>query len=287
MYVIAGVTGRTGSVVASTLLAAGKQVRVLVRDRAKGEPWAARGADVAVATMEDRAALATALAGAAGAYLLVPPVGWTETDIPRGRAALTSSILAAVRESRPDHVVLLSSIGAEVPTGTGPIQYVHRLEEDLAASLVPVTFLRAAPFMENWVALAPGAIEVGALYYGYGPDVRLSQVATVDIGRVAARVLVEGAPAGARTVELAGPADLTLSEIAAVIGAIAGRPVAGVSVPPAATIDPMVAMGASREVAAMYAELSAAINDGRIRWEGTDQLRGSTTLEQCLRPLLS
>jgi uncharacterized protein YbjT (DUF2867 family) len=287
MYVIAGVTGRTGSVVASTLLAAGQPVRVLVRDSAKGAPWAARGADVAVAAMEDRAALARALAGAAGAYLLVPPVGWTETDIPRGRATLTASMLAAVREARPAHVVLLSSIGAEVAAGTGPIQYVHRLEADLVAAEVPSTFLRAAAFMENWVALARGAIEAGALYYGQAAGVRLDQVATADIGRVAARLLVEDPPATARVVQLAGPAELTLSEIAAVIGSIAGRPVAGVSVPPEATIDAMVGMGASREAAAMYAELTTAMNDGTIRWQGTDIIRGSTTLEQCLRPLLS
>ena len=287
MYVIAGVTGRTGSVVANTLLAAGKPVRVLVREPARGEPWAARGAEVAVAVMEDRAALASALTGAAGAYLLVPPVGWNETDIPRGRAKLTSSMLAAVREARPAHVVLLSSIGAEVASGTGPIQYVHGLEVDLEASGVPVTFLHAASFMENWVPLARGAIEAGALYYGHEADVRLPQVATADIGRVAARLLVEGPPATARTVELAGPADLTLSETAAVIGSIAGKSIAGVSVPPEATIEAMVSMGASREAAAMYAELSRAINEGRIRWQGKDQLRGSTTLEECLRPLLS
>jgi hypothetical protein len=36
MFVVTGVTGNTGSVVASTLLAAGKPVRVVVRDAKKG-----------------------------------------------------------------------------------------------------------------------------------------------------------------------------------------------------------------------------------------------------------
>ncbi|HSK05858.1 MAG TPA: NAD(P)H-binding protein, partial [Kofleriaceae bacterium] len=70
MYVIAGVSGNTGSVAADTLLAANKPVRVIVRDAAKGEPWKAKGAEVAIASFEDRAALARALAGATGAYLL-------------------------------------------------------------------------------------------------------------------------------------------------------------------------------------------------------------------------
>src|SRR5262245_15999011 len=85
MYVIAGVTGNTGSVAALTLLAAKQPVRVIVRDAAKGEPWKARGAEVAVASLDDRAALTRALTGATGAYLLLPPSGWTETEIPKHR----------------------------------------------------------------------------------------------------------------------------------------------------------------------------------------------------------
>ena len=93
MYAIAGVSGNTGSVVANTLLAAGKPVRVIVRDAAKGEPWKAKGAEVAVASLDDRAALAAALKGTQGAYLLIPPGGFGETNIPANRAKTTQAIL--------------------------------------------------------------------------------------------------------------------------------------------------------------------------------------------------
>ena len=149
MYAIAGVSGHTGSVVANTLLAAGKPVRVIVRDAAKGEPWKAKGAEVAVASLDDRAALAAALKGAEGAYLLIPPNGFTETDIPVNRAKTTQSILGAVADAKPGHVVLLSSVGAQHASGTGPIQYIKPIEDGLRASGVPSTFLRAAFFMEN------------------------------------------------------------------------------------------------------------------------------------------
>jgi uncharacterized protein YbjT (DUF2867 family) len=287
MYVIAGVTGHTGSVVANTLLADKQPVRVIVRDAAKGEPWKARGAEVAVAEVEDRAALARALTGAKGAYLLLPPNGWTETDIPGGRAKLTESLLGAVRDARPGHVVLLSSIGADQASGTGPIQYIHPVEEGLRASGVPSTFLRAAFFMENWVPMVKGAIDAGTLYYGLRGDLRFAQVATPDIGKTAARLLVEGAPAGTRVVELAGPVEANLQDVADAIGKIAGKPIAAVSVPAAAMIEAMVGMGASREIATMYAEIPTAANDGRLAWKGHDQLRGSITLEQRLRELLA
>src|SRR6185295_17669043 len=81
MYVIAGVSGNTGSVVANTLLADKQPVRVIVRDAAKGEPWKAKGAEVVVASLDDRASLARALTGATGAYLLLPPSAWNATNI--------------------------------------------------------------------------------------------------------------------------------------------------------------------------------------------------------------
>lgn len=284
MYAIAGVTGHTGSVVVEALLAAGKPVRVIVRDAAKGASWKARGADVAVASLDDRVALAAALKGVEGAYLLIPPNGWTETNIPAGRARYTAAILGAVQDARPGHVVLLSSVGAQLPNGTGPIQYIRPIEEGLRASGVPSTFLRAAAFMENWGGQLRGAIDGGALYHALAA--RVPQVATTDIGRIAARLLLEGAPAKTRIVNLAGPEDYTLDDVAGAIGKIAGKPVKAVTVPVSAMVESFVGMGASRELGEMYGELTVAMNEGRLQWEGDAPLRGTVTLEQRLRELL-
>jgi uncharacterized protein YbjT (DUF2867 family) len=287
MYVIAGVSGNTGSVAANTLLADKQPVRVIVRDAAKGEPWKAKGAEVAIADIADRAALARALTGAKGVYLLLPPPSWTETDVPADRAKLTASILGAVRDSRPGHVVLLSSIGANHATGTGPIQYIHPLEAGLRESSVPSTFLRAGFFMENWLGMAKGAIDSGSLYYGIRSDLKFTQVATPDFGRTVARLLVEGAPSGSRIVELAGPAELSLQEVADVLGKIAGKPIAGVTVPTQAVVEAIRGMGASQQLAAGYGELQEAANAGLLAWEGHTLVRGTVTLEQRLRELLA
>jgi uncharacterized protein YbjT (DUF2867 family) len=287
MYVIAGVSGNTGSVAADTLLAARKPVRVIVRDAAKGEPWRAKGAEVAIASFEDRAALARALAGATGAYLLLPPNAWTETDIEGNRKGLSAALLGAVADARPGHVVLLSSIGANHPSGTGPIRFIHPIEKGLRETAVPATFLRAGFFMENWAGMAQGAIDAGTLYYGMRTDAKLPQVATPDIGRTAARLLLDGAPAGGvRIVQLSGPADLTLQETADVIGKIAGKPITAVTVPREATVGAFLGMGASRAIGEMYAELAVAFNDGLLVWEPGEVVRGTVTLEQRLRELL-
>ena len=64
MYAITGITGKVGGEMARALLAAGQPVRAIVRDAAKGEVWARLGCEVALAGMEDAAALAKAFSAA-------------------------------------------------------------------------------------------------------------------------------------------------------------------------------------------------------------------------------
>lgn len=286
MFVITGVTGHTGSVAATTLLATGKPVRVVVRDAAKGEPWKAKGAEVAIAELGDRKAFAAALKGATAAYVLQPPFAWNATGIPAERAALIESIAGAVADAKPGHVVLLSSVGADQASGTGPVAFLHTLENKLAATGVPSTFLRAGFFMDNWGAMTKGAIEGGALYYGFTPAVAVPQVATEDIGKQAAKLLVEGAPKGTRIVQFSGPAELTLADTAAALSKVAGKEIKPVSVPLEAMIGSLTGMGASRDVAEIYAEMTGAINDGRMKFQSGDIVRGTTSLEAKLKSLV-
>ena len=74
MFAITGVTGQVGGQVAEGLLAAGKPVRAIVRQRDKGSPWAERGCDVSVVEdATDHLALVRALDGATGVFLMNPP----------------------------------------------------------------------------------------------------------------------------------------------------------------------------------------------------------------------
>jgi uncharacterized protein YbjT (DUF2867 family) len=91
MYAIAGVTGHTGSVAAETLLAEGKPVRVIVRDAAKGVAWMRKGAEVAVASLDDVPALTAALTGVAGAFVLLPPQAAITSPTP-SRATRTDTV---------------------------------------------------------------------------------------------------------------------------------------------------------------------------------------------------
>ena len=85
MFVIAGVTGNTGGVVAKTLLDEGQKVRVIVRSADKAAAYKALGAEVFVGGLEEPLELARALSGASGLYWLVPPDLTHPAQIARGR----------------------------------------------------------------------------------------------------------------------------------------------------------------------------------------------------------
>lgn len=283
-FVVAGVSGNTGKVVASALLAAGKRVRVLVRDVAKGQPWKDRGADVAVAELHDAGALTAALAGAEGAYLLSPPAFGAPDALAHGRA-IVDAVVAALAKAPVPHLTWLSSVGAQHAAGTGPIRTAHYAETQLSRGATPVTFVRAAYFQENWGSVAGAAKGQRILPSFLTPGRAIAQVATADIGRVAAEALLEG-PRGTRHIELEGPARYTPEDVAQSFGRALGTPIQLVSVPEAGIVGALREAGFSADLAALYDEMVRGVNSGHVDFEKQGIVRGKVTLDETIRGLV-
>ncbi len=285
MYAIAGVTGNTGSVVAETLLAQGKPVRVIVRDAAKGEPWRAKGAEVAVASLDDATALTRALTGVEGAYLLIPPNLSTTTPL-ENAARLTRVYAEAIKAANVPHVVFLSSVGAQHPDGTGPIRTLHAAERELAATGTALTAVRAAYFQENW-GNSLGTLATGTVYTFLPTDLTFAQVATPDIGRTAALALVEGPRGKQQVIELVGPVEASGKDVETALRTITGKPINVVAGPLDAVVPTFTGFGISKEVAELFRELYAGLISGRVDLAGgtARKVRGTVTLEQTLRRL--
>jgi uncharacterized protein YbjT (DUF2867 family) len=285
MFVITGATGKTGSVAAKTLLAAGKKVRVVARDAKKAEALKALGAEVFVADLTDQAALERAVAGAEGVYFLSPP-DMAATNFVADRKVLTEKQVATFARAKVPHVVLLSSVGAQHAAGNGPIRTLHLIEQQLRRAGVPSTFVRASFFAENWGAVVQPVKQDGVLPSFIGLDTPTPTVGTPDIGKTAARALLEG-PRGYRAIELAGPADPTPTEVAATFTRILGRAVNAVAAPLAAVVPTFTSFGISQNIAALYQEMYEGFASGHIVPErGNEQVRGTTTLEETLRGLV-
>jgi len=148
MLVVLGATGHTGSVVAQTLLAHKQPVRVVVRSADQVANWVAKGTEAAVASLDDQAALTKALQGASGVYLLIPPNYGATAWLAEQRRRV-DQMAEAVQASGIAHVVVLSSIGAHLPDGTGPIRAARYGEQRLTAVAPNVTILRPGYFIDN------------------------------------------------------------------------------------------------------------------------------------------
>jgi uncharacterized protein YbjT (DUF2867 family) len=285
MYAVAGVTGHTGAATAEALRARNLPVRVLVRRAEQGAPWKQKGCEVAVADLADPAALAAALQGVRGAYLLSPP-NMGAADFLADRKAFLDKLVEGLTRARVPNLVFLSSIGAQHPAGTGPIVTVHRAEQALRGLAPSVTFVRAAYFVENWGAVM-GLVKGQGVLPHFGPiDVKFPQVCARDIGEAAARALA--APAeGARVVELAGREDWSVEDVAAALGALLGKPVKAVSAPVEAAQAGLQQAGVPAEMARLYAEMYRGIAAGLVAYERPQAVvRGATPLADALRPLL-
>jgi uncharacterized protein YbjT (DUF2867 family) len=201
MFVVAGVSGNTGKVVADTLLSRGLPVRVIVRDATKGAAWQGRGAQVAVADVHDAVAMTSALRGAKAAYLLNPP-NMATSDILGNAASVYRAAKTAIANSGIGHVVVLSSVGAQLSSGTGPVVTAHHGERLLSELKTPITFLRASYFMENLLANMMPMTQQGVLPTMFDANAPVEMIATADIGAVAApsrTIIKSGGAVGTRS----------------------------------------------------------------------------------------
>jgi uncharacterized protein YbjT (DUF2867 family) len=284
MFAITGITGQVGGAVARALIGSGQPVRAVVRDAEKGAVWARQGCEVAVADLDDAAALTKAFAGVQGVFFLLPPVFDPSPDFAEARR-----VIAAVREAldaaRPAKLVSLSTIGAQARQPN--LLQQHQLQEQSLGTLpLPVTFLRAAWFMENaaW-DVAPARTTGVVPSFLYPLDKPVPMVATEDIGRVAAELLQETWQ-GRRIVELEG-ARLSPNDVAAALARVLGRDVRMDAVPRATWEALFKAQGMKNPVP--RAQMLDGFNEGWIDFEGdaSSTRKGTVSLDAVLQALVA
>ncbi|MBS0169584.1 MAG: NAD(P)H-binding protein [Nitrospira sp.] len=282
MFVVLGVTGHTGKVVAETLLARKQPVRVVVRSADQGGAWRTKGAEVAVASLDDVPALTRAFQGASGLYVLVPPNYGASSWLVEQRKRV-DHVAEAVKASAVPHVVLLSSVGAQLPSETGPIRAVRYGEQQLRAVTRNVTAVRPCYFMENWAVGFEMARQQGVLPTFTPPQVRIPMVSARDIGRVAAERLIAGG-SGHVIVELAGPEEYSPEQVGVEFGRLLGRKVETQAAPLSAVVPTMTSFGFSDEAARLFEEMYASFSKGTIVYEfPTALVRGTISLAEAVR----
>lgn len=280
MYIVSGATGNTGSVVAKTLLKKGLPVRVIVRSQEKGVEFAKLGAEVAVADLQNVEALSEVLQDGKVLYLMNPPAYQAEDQFAEAEKNI-KSFQTAIENSSLEKIVVLSSIGSQLSSGTGNILTTYKLEQALGSLDIPVTFIRAGSFMENWNPVLEVAKANGILPSFYQPlDQKVPQVAASDIGHVAAEAMQEKT-VGKEVKELAG-FWTSPNETAEAIGKVLGKEVQAVAVPENQWSE-ILQQNSSPKNAASLAEMFAGFNSGHIKFETENQIAGKITVEDFVR----
>jgi uncharacterized protein YbjT (DUF2867 family) len=241
------------------LLSKGRKVRVIGRDAGRLQSFVRKGAEAFTANVSDAVALTKAFRGARAAYLMLPPITSREDQ-----ERESDAIARAVKESGLRYAVYLSSYGAQVPEGTGPVAGLHSSEQKLnAVSGLNVLHLRAVYFMENNLEAIGMIHAMGVFGHALLPDLKLPMVATRDVGDFAAHRLLDLDFSGKQTRELLGERDLSMAEATAAIARGIGK--AGLryeQFPYDQVQQVLEQMGMPPKKAAVYIELFRAINAG-------------------------
>lgn len=266
LFVITGATGNIGKRAALTLLERGAKVRAVGRHAGRLAELVANGAEAAVGSLDDAAFLTEAFRGATAVFAMVPP-NFTAPDFRAYQRAIVDSIAAAITGSGVSYVVFLSSFGAHLPSGTGPIAGLHEAELKLnQIEGLNVLHLRPAFFMENHFASIDTIKHMGVNGSPGRADVPVPMIATEDIADVVAAALERRDFAGASSRELHGGGEYTFAETTRILGEAIGKPdLAYVQFPAADAKAAMLGLGMSESIVDDYLEMYEAINTGHLQ----------------------
>jgi uncharacterized protein YbjT (DUF2867 family) len=281
MFAILGATGKTGGCAADALIRLGKRVRVVVRSAEKGEAWKAKGADVAVADVDDAEALAGTLRGVEGAYMIVPR-NFAVDDVLESRKRCIDSLARAVLDSGIDHVVFMSSVGAQHASGTGLIESLYYAEQRFADIEADITFVRGSYFLENWepdlAALRAGNVVNTFLRANH----KIPQVSVRDLGAMIADFLVHR-HSGHRVIECTGPADWSPAEVAQAMETVTCKPIELKEWPASAAAAALAGAGVPLPVAVLIQEMYEALDSEHVSLESPQTVRrGNMSLSAAL-----
>jgi uncharacterized protein YbjT (DUF2867 family) len=282
-YVITGSLGHISKPVVERLVKDGHRVTVITSSNDRTAAIEALGATAAVGSVEDAAFITNTFSGADAIYLMIPP-NWGAPDWLAYQQKVADNYIAAITANNIQYVVQLSSIGAHLRKGAGPIDGLAYLEEQLLKlSTVNVKMLRPSYFYYNLFGMIPLITGMNIMGGNFGDtEEKLVLVDTADIADTVYEVLAAKNFTG-HTVAYIASDERHPSEIAAVLSAAIGRPgIPWVTFTDEQSLQGMLGSGLSQTIAEGYNALGTGIRNGNIQadyWKNRPAALGSTKLE--------
>lgn len=278
MFFIAGITGHVGGAAARHLLAKGKQIRTLLRTPEKAKAFADQGVEIQQGDLNDAEALARALEGIEGAFLLMQPTMTPPPDFSDAKASL-SSYTAALAKVPVPRLVALSSMGSEKTEKLGNITATSLMERAFSDLPFPTAFIRAGSFYENYAGAFSTAQHTGK-YFSFQPvDFPFPAVGSIDIGNLVAELLLNGWT-GRKVIELGSLT--TAYQMAAAVSKAISRDVQAQAIPRQAWAETLQQFGLPPGSTGPYEQMMESIGNGWIAFgqPGTQPVPATQTPEE-------
>ena len=260
---ITGSLGNVGRPLAQQLVAAGHQVTVISHNKDKKKAIEALGATPAIGSIQDASFLTNAFTGADAVFVMTPPasvaVNIVDNTIQSGKAMAT-----AIQQARVPRVVMLSSIGADLPDNTGPIQALFHIEKMYSEIKdTAFVFLRAGSFYLNFLQNIPMVRNLNMIGSNTPETMNFPLVHPVDIASEAARLL-QNSFTGKQVRYIVSDVR-TPKEIAKALGTAIGNPaLPWVQFTDEQSQEGMKQAGLPKELAGLLTEMGAGYRSGRI-----------------------
>jgi uncharacterized protein YbjT (DUF2867 family) len=289
-YVITGSIGHISKPIVLKLVAAGHSVTVVTSKADKTKEIETLGAKAAVGSIEDLNFLKTTFAGSDVVYLMIPPK-WTVTNWIEYQKRVADNYVEAVKSNHINYAVVLSSIGAHMRKGAGPIDGAAYLEEKLIElKEVNAKFLRPSYFYYNLFSMIPMIKQAGIMGSAQGPNHKLILTHTSDIAEVAAEELLSLDFKG-QTVRNIASDERTWSDITNVLANAVGKPgIPYVEFTDEQSLQGMLQAGLSPTIAEGYLAMGKALRNGDMEadyWKNKPAQLGKVKLEEFAREFVS
>ena len=265
--IVTGSLGHISRPLVQKLTAAKHNVVVISSKPERKAEIEALGASAAIGSVSDTTFLTETFKGADAVYTMVPPF-FGATDWKQHIAEVGKNYAKAISAAGVKNVVNLSSIGAHMPDGCGPVSGLYYVEQALnALDGVNVRHLRPGFFYYNFLSNAGMAKHMGIIGGSYGEGAKLVIADTDDIADAAANELANLSFEG-KSVRYIISDEKTTDEVAAIFGqAIGKEDLKWVNFSDADSLAGMLQNGVPEEIAKNYVEMGSAMRSGEMAAE--------------------
>ena len=264
-YAVTGAAGHISNLLVQQLLNAGHKVTVIGRNKDNLHQLVSAGADYALGSVEDAEFLKKAFEGADAVYTMCP-YSYIATDIAGYYEMIGKNYAKAIEANQIKYVVNLSSIGAHLSEGAGPISSLNKVEAELnSLSDVNIKHLRPSYFYYNFFGYIDMIKNMGIIGSNFSvPPNRFTVVDTSEVADVAVEELLD-LKFSNHSVRYITSDETGTDEIAAILGQAIGKPdLRWVKFTPQQALEGMLQEGLPKEIAKAFVEMSNAIDSRKI-----------------------